>query len=30
VRVSFGVYNTVGELDALIEGLHEARKVFGG
>lgn len=29
VRVSFGVYNTVGELDALIEGLHEARKVFG-
>ena len=30
VRVSFGVYNTVEELDALVAGLHEARKVFGG
>ena len=29
VRASFGVYNTLEELDALIEGLHEARKVFG-
>lgn len=29
VRASFGVYNTAEELDALIEGLHEARKVFG-
>jgi len=30
VRASFGVYNTVEELDALIEGLYEARRVFGG
>jgi cysteine desulfurase/selenocysteine lyase len=30
VRVSFGVYNTLGELDALVAGLQEARKVFGG
>jgi cysteine desulfurase/selenocysteine lyase len=29
VRASFGVYNTLEELDALVEGLHEARKVFG-
>ena len=29
VRASFGVYNTAEELDALIDGLHEARKVFG-
>jgi cysteine desulfurase/selenocysteine lyase len=30
VRASFGVYNTVEELDTLVAGLHEARKVFGG
>ena len=30
VRASFGVYNTLEELDALVAGLHEARRVFGG
>jgi len=30
VRASFGVYNTLEELDVLVAGLHEARRVFGG
>ena len=29
LRASFGAYNTVEEVDALVEGLHEVRKVFG-
>jgi cysteine desulfurase/selenocysteine lyase len=29
VRASFGVYNTSGEVDQLVDGLLEARKVFG-
>ncbi len=29
VRASFGIYNTVDEIDALIQGLHTAREVFG-
>jgi cysteine desulfurase/selenocysteine lyase len=28
-RASFGVYTTPEEIDRLIEGLHDARKVFG-
>jgi cysteine desulfurase / selenocysteine lyase len=28
-RASFGVYTTPGEIDRLVEGLHDARKVFG-
>ncbi len=28
-RVSFYVYNTIDEVDALIAGLHEARRLFG-
>jgi cysteine desulfurase / selenocysteine lyase len=28
-RASFGVYTTTGEIDRLVEGLHDARKVFG-
>ena len=28
-RASFGVYTTEGEIDRLVEGLHDARKVFG-
>ncbi len=27
-RASFGVYTTSGEIDRLVEGLHDARKVF--
>lgn len=29
VRASFGVYNTVDEIDALVRGLDTVRKVFG-
>jgi cysteine desulfurase/selenocysteine lyase len=29
VRASFGVYNTLDEIDALITGLHRVREVFG-
>ncbi len=29
VRASFSVYNTRAEVDALVAGLHEVRKVFG-
>ena len=28
-RASFGIYTTEGEIDRLVEGLHDARKVFG-
>ncbi len=28
-RASFGVYTTPEEIDRLVEGLHDARKVFG-
>ncbi len=28
-RVSFGPYNTVAEVDAVLTGLHEVRRVFG-
>jgi cysteine desulfurase/selenocysteine lyase len=28
-RASFGLYNTVQEIDALVRGLHEVRKVMG-
>jgi cysteine desulfurase/selenocysteine lyase len=28
-RASFYVYNTIEEVDALIAGLHEARRLFG-
>jgi cysteine desulfurase/selenocysteine lyase len=28
-RASFGVYTTEEEIDRLVEGLHDARKVFG-
>jgi cysteine desulfurase/selenocysteine lyase len=28
-RASFALYNTLGEVDALIEGLHKARKILG-
>jgi len=28
-RASFGVYTTFEEIDRLVEGLHDARKVFG-
>ena len=27
-RASFGVYTTTGEIDRLVDGLHDARKVF--
>jgi cysteine desulfurase / selenocysteine lyase len=29
VRASFGLYNTRADVDALIEGLHKVREVFG-
>jgi cysteine desulfurase/selenocysteine lyase len=29
VRASFAFYNTTGEVDQLVEGLLEARRVFG-
>jgi cysteine desulfurase/selenocysteine lyase len=29
VRASFGVYNTNREIDALVQGLHKVREVFG-
>jgi cysteine desulfurase/selenocysteine lyase len=28
-RASFGVYTTQGEIDRLVDGLHDARRVFG-
>jgi cysteine desulfurase/selenocysteine lyase len=28
-RASFAAYNTTGEVDRLVEGLHDARRVFG-
>jgi cysteine desulfurase/selenocysteine lyase len=28
-RASFGVYTTEEEIDRLVEGLHDARRVFG-
>ena len=28
-RASFGVYTTEAEIDRLVDGLHDARKVFG-
>jgi cysteine desulfurase/selenocysteine lyase len=28
-RASFGVYTTTGEIDRLVDGLEDARKVFG-
>ena len=28
-RASFAVYNTTGEVDRMIEGLHDARRIFG-
>jgi len=28
-RASFGIYTTTAEIDALVEGLHDARRVFG-
>ena len=28
-RASFGVYSTSEEIDRLVEGLHDARRVFG-
>ena len=28
-RASFAVYNTTEEVDRLVEGLHDARRVFG-
>jgi cysteine desulfurase/selenocysteine lyase len=28
-RASFGVYTTEGEGDLLVDGLHDARRVFG-
>ncbi|HZK15017.1 MAG TPA: aminotransferase class V-fold PLP-dependent enzyme, partial [Solirubrobacterales bacterium] len=28
-RASFGVYTTPEEIDRMVEGLHDARKVFG-
>ena len=27
-RASFGIYTTPGEIDRLVEGLHEARRIF--
>jgi cysteine desulfurase/selenocysteine lyase len=27
-RASFGVYNTIEEIDALVAGIHKAREVF--
>jgi cysteine desulfurase/selenocysteine lyase len=29
LRASFGAYNTPEEVDALVEGMHEVRRVFG-
>ena len=29
VRASFGLYNTHDEVDALVDGLHEVRRIFG-
>jgi len=29
VRASFGLYNTRADVDALVDGLHEVRKIFG-
>lgn len=29
VRASFGLYNTAREIDALVDGLHKVREVFG-
>jgi cysteine desulfurase/selenocysteine lyase len=29
IRASFGAYNTLGEVEQLIVGLHQVRKVFG-
>jgi cysteine desulfurase/selenocysteine lyase len=29
IRASFGAYNTLGEVEQLIAGLHQVRKVFG-
>lgn len=29
LRASFGAYNTPGEVDALVDAMHEVRKVFG-
>ncbi|MGQ0701835.1 MAG: aminotransferase class V-fold PLP-dependent enzyme, partial [Gemmatimonadales bacterium] len=29
LRASFGAYNTPEEVDALVEGLHQVRRVFG-
>jgi cysteine desulfurase/selenocysteine lyase len=29
VRASFGIYNTMDEIDRLVEGLHKVREVFG-
>ena len=28
-RASFAAYNTPGEIDVLVEALHDARRVFG-
>ena len=28
-RASFAMYNTIGEIDALVRGLHRVREVFG-
>ena len=28
-RASFGIYTETSEIDRLVEGLHDARKVFG-
>ncbi len=30
LRASFGAYNTLAEVEALVAGLHQVRKVFGG
>ena len=30
LRASFGAYNTMEEVDALVAGLHQVRKVLGG
>ena len=28
-RASFGAYTTTEEIDRLVEGLHDARRIFG-
>ncbi|MBA2522318.1 MAG: aminotransferase class V-fold PLP-dependent enzyme, partial [Solirubrobacterales bacterium] len=28
-RASFGIYTTTEEIDRLVAGLHDARKIFG-